>query len=148
MRNLLGLFLCLTVLSCGVKDAPPANTQQPLSLPSGTIEGVLVSKDKKFLVKPSTMDFIEEPQFKVSYQVVTKDLEPLPETVNFNVHYWMPNMPTMPVTPPIIEKTAPGKYVVTYDISMDGKWEFTLGLTENEKGGDSVNWTYEVPALQ
>lgn len=146
MRNYLILLLVPVLVSCGVKDrtevtgaASPAVQNQDLPA------GVWVSKNKTAVLRADRNDFKPDPQFKVSYTVLSNALVALDASVKIKVKYWMPSMPSMPVTPAVIVQSEPTKYLVTYDISMGKEWEFILSFEKDGKEIDSFTYRVQVP---
>lgn len=146
MRSFMQALIVLCLVSCGVKEAPSGNSNPQVAPGNTPIEGVLLTSEKKFLVKPSRTDFIVKEQLTVVYQIVDKNLEELNPETNLTVKYLMPNMPAMPVTPAKIVREGKGRFAVTYHISMEGPWDFLLSIEEAGVVLDTLKFSYEVPA--
>ena len=145
--NFLVLLLIL-IAGCGVREPGVDAGKNPQSVPGGSsVDGVILTTKKMYLVKPSRMDFQIASRFEVQYRFVDRDLEVLKSSVTLKVFYWMPDMPQMPVTPAHITPSGDGKFTVVYDISMEGRWEFKLELIENGTSLDSLLTNYEVQPL-
>lgn len=144
LKVLLTLVLGLVLFGCGVKERELQG--QPSPVVGGNLpEGVWTTEDKKFLVRPSSHTF-ELGEFTVTYKFVTSDIDlPSPPDYTFTVHYWMPDMPEMPVTPAKIEVVSPGQVKITYDISMGGLWKATLNIQKNGTQVDTLTYSYKVP---
>ncbi len=136
------LILALLVLSCGVKDR--GILQEPV-VPSGDLpSGLVATKEKKFLIRPSLNAF-PVAEVPVTYRVVTNELVPLDSSVySIQVKYWMPSMPDMPVTPAKIENLSSGEVKITYDISMSGPWEIELSIVKDGRVADTWIYLFEV----
>lgn len=145
-KILANTILVLSLLSaCGVKDAPkglpPAAIQPGGALP----EGIWLSQNKTVFLKASRNDFEQSSKFELTYTIVSKELLPLEKEIQFKVKYWMPSMPAMPVTPVVISPKENSQFLVTYDISMGGDWEFVLSFEKDGKEFDSFTYQVQVP---
>ena len=140
------LLAALVLIGCGVKDRPTVKATPPAPLSGGNLPTeVLATKDKKFFVRPSTRD-VQVGEISILYKLATQELDlPSAPDYSFQVRYWMPTMPEMPVTPAKVEMLAPGQVRVTYDISMGGLWEFTLEVLKSGVAVDSLTYSYDVP---
>lgn len=138
LLSVIGLF------GCGVKDKP-IGSGQPSILSGDLPTGVVSTKGRKFLIRPSTNDF-QVGEVMILYKIVTDEID-LPSTpeYSFAVKYWMPEMPEMPVTPAKIETIAAGRLQVTYDISMGGLWEIILTVKKHGSTIDSLSYSLTVP---
>lgn len=138
--SIVGFF----VLSCGVKEKP-IGSGQPNILSGDLPKGVVSTKERKFLVRPSTSDF-QVGEVTILYKIVTDEID-LPSTpeYSFEVKYRMPEMPEMPVTPATIQIPSSGQFKVTYDISMGGLWEVTLTVKKHGSTIDSLTYSFTVP---
>lgn len=140
--------ICAAVISCGVKERGSNGEPTKAVVGGGQLPpGVFTTNDKKFLVHASKTEFSVE-QSTVIYQVTTNALTSLGESTHLEIQYWMPTMPAMTIVPPIIETIGTGKIKVTYDISMEGLWEFTLKIVKDGTVEDAFVYSYEVPPLE
>lgn len=138
LLSVIGLF------GCGAKDKP-IGSGQPNILSGDLPQGVVSTKERKFLIRPSTNDF-QVGEVTVLYKIVTHEIDlPSSPEYSFEVKYWMPEMPEMPVTPAKIEAPASGQFKVTYDISMGGLWEITLTVKKHGSAVDSLTYSFTVP---
>lgn len=137
--------ITLVVLGCGVKEREPTQGQSSPVVVGNLPEGVWTTKEKKLLVRPSSPTF-EVGETTVTYKFVTSEMDlPSSPDYTFEIHYWMPTMPEMPVTPAKIEVASPGHVKVTYNISMGGLWEVTLTVHRNGNEVDTLTYSYNVP---
>ncbi len=137
---------CLSmIIGCGVRDRAPTNgIVSPVA--SGNLPaGVWTTKEKKFLVRPSTAGFGVGEQ-TVVYKIVTSQIDVVTSSdFSIEVKYGMPAMPQMPVTPVKIDFTKPGEIQVVYDISMGGDWECNILFLKNGAEIDRLTYSFNVP---
>ena len=138
VRAMKYFLMLLLLVACSVKDK--ADTQSPSVVQGPETHQTLPSNvhwtsGKTFLVRVDK----DAATFTVgtmtaTYYLVDPSLLPVADA-ELSVFYNMPEMPDMPVVPAVIEKTGPGLFTVTYDISMGGLWAVSLsfsrgGITE------------------
>lgn len=129
-----------------MKEHSPGGTNpQPVTSAGELPAGVVFTKDKKFLIRPSMSDF-KVGAMTVTYNVVTPELDAAASPVYvLAVKYIMPTMPTMPVTPPDIKQVGPGKTQVTYDINMGGAWRIDITVMKDGAAADTYSYSFDVP---
>ena len=139
MNKIFFLTLVFTLMSCGVK---PKETTETIA---SSHFGIYISKQGKFVVRPSTKRFIPGEDNKITYRIVTDELTTPPADFSFRFNYRMPTMPQMiiPKTKPVV--LGPGSVEVVYEIAHGGLWEFEILIHKDNTLVDTLVYTVTIP---
>ncbi|MBI4403781.1 MAG: FixH family protein [Deltaproteobacteria bacterium] len=102
------------------------------------------TKNGKYFVRASVDTLKSGEENKITYTVVGDNLEMPAAGLSVEAIYWMPDMPEMGKFNASGTSSAPGKFALTYEISMPGLWEITLKFYENGSQVDEVVYSYNV----
>lgn len=145
MRTLLPLLACLFVIACSVKPRDTGVT--PVS-GHQLIDGVYLSQNKKFLMRPSTVDLIPHEENTVTYTILDSELRPLDSSYAFEAES---DMPTMQMGGPwkaerlVVESD--GRVSATYNIwhgHPTHLWQFTIRILREGKEIDRFIYSHLV----
>lgn len=144
------LFVLAIVSGCGVKPRGPNTGDNPIIVEADLPEGVYLSTNRLYLVRPSfvspsTEALLPFEENVMAYQVVGGKL--LPEDFSqteVEIEYIMPSMPEMGVFKAEIEVKGSGNIEALYEISMAGDWQMKLIFKKDGKPIDEIIFSYDL----
>lgn len=135
--KLITTLILMLLISCSVKEQPPATEGTPPEknlLASGDIG---VSIERFFLVYPGRPKLVANKQNTLTFRIVNQKLSSFePTKYSFEFTYDMPSMPGMYVPKTQVSQLHTGEFEVLYDISESGAWRLRIDIYENGKFKD------------
>lgn len=147
MRATRWLLVLLLLFGCAVRKRETKTETQPgTPLTANLPEGVVVSRNKLFLVKADPAELTPGEENEVSFTVVDSDLEAVDLTkVKIEVTYLMPSMPQMGIFRAAPVKILENAFDVTLDIAHGGAWRVTVAITpEGAASAEEIVLEYDV----
>lgn len=125
------LLVLLLLFGCAVrKRETKIETQPGTALTANLPEGIVVSRNKLYLVKAEPAVLLPGEENEVSFTVVDANLEPVDLTkAKIEVTYIMPTMPQMGIFRAAPAKVVENSFDATLDIAHGGGWRVTVRIT-------------------
>lgn len=141
------LLILLLLLGCATRKHEPKLETQPTTAEETTLpEGVVVSRNKLYLVKADPAELKPGEENEISYSVIDADFEAVDlKKVKIEITYIMPSMPQMGVFKATAGEIDENTFTTTLDIVHGGDWRVTVALTpEGATAAEEIVFEYDV----